>query len=419
MIRNLLRTLSLVVLLAVALPILAVTDTPSVLERTIEEQRMQYTFLRVLAEARESHISGPDSDVEMWEGAINGLLQSLDRHSGYISPSSMQKSAMMKRETLSGIGARIRAGDGYFELIAPLVPDAPMTKAGLKAGDIVIEICNRKTKDTEFVCVPASVMTTSKSIELIKGKAGSVVRLRVRRGTHLDFYDVTRAKIEIPAVYAGTIGGDTVYVRLSDFSKNTADEVQEAFNVQQSLLPNKKARKMIFDLRFNPGGLLNEGIDIVDMFIVGGRIVTTIDSKGDVSSAINATPNQGVPDDVSVAVLINNFSASASEIVAGSLQDYAISRSGKTIIVGEKSFGKGSVQHMRPLPNGGAFKLTIARYYTGSGKMIDGVGVIPDVTVSLKEGELITSVLDGTITKLDTQLAKAVAVLSEKSATTD
>ena len=382
-------------------------------EPTNNELMMHTILHQVMVFAGTKHVTAPEDHDGMWEGAINGMLQSLDQHSAYISPEDYKSGRMSSKEEFAGIGARLRPQKGGgLEIAASIGKDAPSAKAGLKPGDMIREVCNRESETTKFVCISLTTLNMEQTIDKIKGKAGTTVRLRIQRGTHLEFYDIVRAVVVVPVIYAATINDDTVYVRLTQFTSGASADLKSAFDEQSLTLTSRRATNVILDLRFNPGGLLTEAIQVVDAFVPGGRIVTTIGSGDQVMGGSSATPDMFMSDQVNLAVIINNFSASASEIVAGAVQDLKDTRSGKTVIVGETSFGKGSVQSVLPLPNGGAFKLTVARYYTGSGKTIDGVGVTPDVEVSLGEGESISNSLTGTITEFDTQLAKAIEVLS-------
>ena len=384
---------------------------PASLAQEASATELQYHQMlhQIMTMAREKHVSNPDSDVEMWRGAIDGLLRSLDQHSGYIAPED--KAGVSEKRSFAGIGAFVDPKENYVGIIGPVVDDAPMVKAGLKAGDAIMEVCNRETDDAEFVCVAVSVIGGEKAVKShIPGEPGTTVRLRIRRMEHLMYVNVVRAKVSVPVIYSGTIDDDTVYVRMTQFTRGSAGELREAYNKRKAELPGQTVKYFVLDLRFNPGGILQEAVGVSDAFIQGGRLVTTIDGKNNVIQAFNATSGLVVQDDVDVLIMVNNFSASASEIVAGSAKDHAPGREGVTMVAGEKTFGKGSVQNVIDAPDGGAIKITVARYYTGSGLMIDGVGIVPDYAVSLEEGETLPQ-YSGVIEKLDSQLRDALGVL--------
>ena len=375
-----------------------------------EEAQYHQMLHRIMQMAAESHVDNPENDVEMWRGAIDGMLKALDQHSGYIPPED--KAAVSERRKFAGIGAFVDPQENFVGILGPVDDDVPMTKAGLKAGDLITEVCNRESDATEFECEAVSVIGGERAVKKIAGDPGTTVRLRIKRHEHLEYYDVVREEVRVAVITSGTIDTDTVYLRMTQFTKGVAEELRQAYNKRAHELREMggDVKYVVLDLRFNPGGVLPEAASVADGFITGGRIVTTIDGDGDVTMAFNATQGLIVPIDVDVAVMVNNFSASASEIVAGALKDHAPSREGDTLIGGEKTFGKGSVQTVIDTPDGGAVKITTARYYTGSGKMIDGVGITPNYAVSLQEGETLPR-YNGKIDSPDTQLLEVLQVL--------
>lgn len=326
----------------------------------------------------------PSSDASITAGAIKGMLQSLDdpyamyfdkKHYGYLNEQTSG--------TFYGIGVTIQNKDNDL-VIASVIAGTPAEKAGLKANDVIVTIDGETREKWD----------TDEAVLRIRGKAGTDVTLGIRRdgAEKLTDFTITRAKIDVPNIESEMVGTTVGYIRLYSFNENAEHEVREA--IKQ--LSDKGAKGFVFDLRDNPGGLLSSSVDVASLFIKDGVIVrvedrdNTVEEYRATGKAATAAP---------LVVLINGNSASASEIVGGAIQDH-----GRATLVGEKSFGKGSVQQIEELSFGGAIKLTIAHYVTPKGQIIDKNGLKPDVPVEMDaklQAEKST----------DTQLKRAIEVL--------
>lgn len=398
-------------ILSLLLAVVPVKSAPvdvdgSVIHTEPSSEQMQQMFQHVMKIIKEKAKRQDISDVELWQGAIRGMLQAVDQHSSYLTPEEYNTRNPANKQKLSGIGAHIKPHNGVIEIVAPVHSNSPMVKAGIKRGDRIVEVCNKE--EQQWKCEPTRPNPRS-LVPKITGEEGTTVRLKIRRAASYLYIDVLREKMDIPSVVSGTIGNDTVYIRLTQFTTNAANEVFRDYEKRKNEL-SESIKYLVLDLRFNPGGLMNEAVQVVDGLVPGGRVVTVQAAKDVVVEVTNATQNMKVDSGVHVVVLVNNMSASASEIVSGALQDLADTRIGKTLIVGEKTYGKGSVQHLVKTPYGGAIKLTVAEYFTASGKRINGVGVTPDVVVGLKEDEEIDFYRE-TIATTDTQLHRALQEL--------
>ncbi len=296
--------------------------------------------------------------------ALKGLLANLDAHSSFMDAKETKELQVQTHGEFGGLGITVGMRDGALTVIAPL-EGTPADKAGIKAGDIILKINDQATIG----------MTIDKAVSLMRGKPNTEIMLTiVRKGeSHPLKIKIVRDIIEIQSVYAKTIGDDILYLRITSFDQKVVQSMKKAIRKH----PNTKG--IIIDLRNNPGGLLNQAIGVVDMFVDSGPIVS---QKGKIPSenlVYNATaPNTDTK--TPIVVLVNGGSASASEIVSGALQDHK-----RAVIVGEKTFGKGSVQVVMPVNEDEALRLTIARYYLPSGRTIQAVGVTPDVEVSYGE----------------------------------
>ncbi len=308
----------------------------------------------------------PVDDKALIEAAINGMLTSLDPHSSYMPPAAFKEMQVDTRGEFGGLGIEVTQQDGFVKVVSP-IDDTPAAAAGLKAGDLITHV------DGESVLG----LTLNEAVEKLRGPVGAEVVLTIFREGVDEPFDVTivRDIIHVKAVKART-EGRAVVLRISSFTEQTFSDLQDG--MQSELDANGGIDNIdgfIIDLRNNPGGLLNQAIAVSDAFLNEGEIVSTRGRNPEDSERFNAKPGdlaQGKP----IVVLINGGSASASEIVAGALKDNA-----RAIIVGTKSFGKGSVQTIMPVQGGGAMRLTTARYYTPSGRSIQGLGVTPDVLV--------------------------------------
>jgi len=296
--------------------------------------------------------------------ALKGLLANLDAHSSFMDAKETKELQVQTHGEFGGLGITVGMKDGALTVIAPL-EGTPADKAGIKAGDIILKINDQATIG----------MTIDKAVSIMRGKPQTEINLTiVRKGeSHPLKIKIIRDIIEIQSVYAKTIGDDILYLRITSFDQKVVQSMRKAIRKHQ------KTKGIIIDLRNNPGGLLNQAIGTVDMFVNSGAIVS---QKGKIPSenlVYNATtPNTDTK--TPIVVLVNGGSASASEIVSGALQDHQ-----RAVIVGEKTFGKGSVQVVMPVNQDEALRLTIARYYLPSGRTIQAVGVTPDVEVSYGE----------------------------------
>ncbi len=296
--------------------------------------------------------------------ALKGLLSNLDAHSSFMDAKESKELQVQTNGEFGGLGISVGMRDGALTVIAP-IEGTPADKAGMKSKDIILKIDDQATIG----------MTIDKAVSLMRGKPGTPIKLTViRKGeTKPLIFNIVRDIIEIQSVYAKTIGDDILYLRITSFDQKVVSSMKKAIKEH----PNAKG--IIIDLRNNPGGLLNQAIGVVDMFVDHGIIVS---QKGRVASEniIYNARADGSNTKTPLVVLVNDGSASASEIVSGSLQDHK-----RAIIVGKKTFGKGSVQVVMPVGDNESLRLTIARYYLPSGRTIQAVGVTPDIEVSYGE----------------------------------
>ena len=321
--------------------------------------------------------------------ALKGLLSNLDAHSSFMDAKESKELEVQTNGEFGGLGISVGMKDGALTVIAP-IEGTPADKAGIKANDIILKINDEATIG----------MTIDKAVSLMRGKPGTPITLTVIRKGEMKplIIKIVRDIIEIQSVYAKTIGDDILYLRITSFDQKVVSSMKKAIK------KHPKAKGIILDLRNNPGGLLNQAIGVVDMFVDHGIIVS---QKGRVASEniIYNARKRGSDTKTPLVVLVNDGSASASEIVSGSLQDNK-----RAIIVGQKTFGKGSVQVVMPIGNNEAIRLTIARYYLPSGRTIQAVGVTPDIEVSygeIKKADEIISIKEKDLRKhLQSELEK-------------
>ncbi|WP_170330365.1 S41 family peptidase [Ruegeria arenilitoris] len=303
---------------------------------------------------------------ELIEAAIDGMLTSLDPHSSYLSPDDAEQMRVQTRGEFGGLGIEVTQEDGFVKVVSP-IDDTPADEAGIEAGDFITHV------DGESILG----LTLDKAVDLMRGPVGSEIVITVVREGEADPFDVTiiRDTIKLTAVRART-EGTSVVLRVTTFNDQTFPNLEEGLNEQiEEAGGIDKINGFVLDLRNNPGGLLTQAIKVSDAFLNEGEIVSTRGRDLGEGERFNATPGdlaEGKP----IVVLINSGSASASEIVAGALQDHR-----RAIVVGTKSFGKGSVQTVMPLRGDGAMRLTTSRYYTPSGRSIQALGVSPDIIV--------------------------------------
>ncbi|WP_170773133.1 S41 family peptidase [Ruegeria lacuscaerulensis] len=303
---------------------------------------------------------------DLIEAAIDGMLTSLDPHSSYLSPSDAEQMRVQTRGEFGGLGIEVTQEEGYVKVVSP-IDDTPADEAGIEAGDFITHV------DGESILG----LTLDKAVDLMRGPVGSEIVITVVREGEQEPFDITivRDTIKLTAVRART-EGTSVVLRVTTFNDQTFPNLQEGLNEQiEEIGGIDKVNGVVLDLRNNPGGLLTQAIKVSDAFLNEGEIVSTRGRDPGEGERFNATAGdlaEGKP----IVVLINGGSASASEIVAGALQDHR-----RAIVVGTKSFGKGSVQTVMPLRGDGAMRLTTSRYYTPSGRSIQALGVSPDIIV--------------------------------------
>ena len=302
------------------------------------------------------------------DSAINGLLQSLDPYSAYMPPEIFKEMQTETSGEFGGLGIEVGMESGVIKVISP-IDDTPASKAGIKAGDYIVKI-----KD-----IQVQGKSLSEAVDLMRGPVGSSIELTVkRRGEKKALtFNIVREVIEIQSVKSDLLKNNIGYIRLTSFNENSGGQIKDKI---KNLEKNQNVNAYILDLRNNPGGLLSQAIKISDFFLDNGEIVSTKSRKTSENRKWFAKKGD-ITNGKTLIVLINYGSASASEIVAGALKDHK-----RAIILGENSYGKGSVQSIIPLKNKGAIKLTVAKYYLPSGKSISEVGVSPDIEIN-EEGE--------------------------------
>ncbi|OUV59933.1 MAG: peptidase S41 [Candidatus Pelagibacter sp. TMED128] len=321
-------------------------------------------FGEVLEKIKKDYVDDVNQS-EMMDSAINGILQSLDPYSAYMSPELFKEMQTDTRGEFGGLGIEIGMEAGVVKVIAP-IDDTPAAIAGIKAGDYIVKIGDSQVQGKSLM----------EAVKLMRGPVGSSIKLTIRRKNKkkpLEF-NITRKIIEIKSVSSEILGErkKVGYIRLKSFNENSDKQL---LNIVKKFEKNSKIENYILDLRNNPGGLLTQAINITNFFLDRGEIVSTKGRKASETRKFFAKKGdeiKGKP----IIILINNGSASASEIFAGALKDHK-----RAIILGENSYGKGSVQSIVPLRNGGGMRLTISKYYLPSGSSISEVGVTPDIVV--------------------------------------
>ena len=325
---------------------------------------------------------------ESMDSAINGLLQSLDPYSAYMSPETFDEMQTETSGKFGGLGIEVSMESGVVKVISP-IDDTPASKAGIKAGDYIIKINNTQVQGKSL----------SEAVDLMRGPVGSPIELTIRRRGEKKAltFNIVREIIQIRSVKSDLIENNIGYIRLTSFNENSSKQIEKEI---KKLEGNENINSYILDLRNNPGGLLSQAIKISDFFLDSGEIVSTKSRKTSENKKWFA--NKGdITNGKTLIVLINYGSASASEIVAGALKDHK-----RAIILGENSFGKGSVQSIIPLKNKGAIRLTVAKYYLPSGKSISEVGVLPDIEIDEESDEFRIK------TETDNQLNYAIKLLN-------
>jgi carboxyl-terminal processing protease len=321
-------------------------------------------FGDVLSVVQNSYVEEVSSD-NLIKGAITGMIHTLDPHSSYLTPEMLKQVEVETKGTFGGLGIEIGMKDGFLTVIAP-IEDTPAARAGLQAGDRIVRIENESTKN----------MNVMDAVKRLRGEPGTKVTIAVVRESSTDakVYTITRDIIKVKSVRSKYLGDGIGYIRLAQFQQDSHAEVERAI---QGFLKEKDGLKgLVLDLRNNPGGLLDQAVKIADEFIDSGLIVYT-DGRVEAQKTKYAAHKDGTYTGFPIVVLVNAGSASASEIVAGALQDH-----GRAIILGQRTFGKASVQTILPLDDGSALRLTTARYYTPNGRSIQAKGIEPDILVT-------------------------------------
>jgi len=338
-------------------------DISAATSNSTETYKQLNLFGEVFERVRAEYVEDV-SDDSLVESAINGMLTSLDPHSNYLNTKNFNDMKVQTRGEFGGLGIEVSMENGLVKVVSP-IDDTPAARAGLKPGDLI----------THLDGDPVQGMTLPEAVEKMRGPVSSEIRLTIRREGK-DPFDVklVRATIKIQSVRSHLEGDNIAYIRITTFNEQTDVGLNNAMkNLKQQA--GGKLLGVVLDLRNDPGGLLDQAVAVADAFLDKGEIVSTRGRRSEDAQRYNARPGDiaaGLP----VAVLINGGSASASEIVAGALQDHH-----RAILLGTRSFGKGSVQTIIPLPGHGAMRLTTARYYTPSGRSIQAKGIEPDIVV--------------------------------------
>ena len=307
---------------------------------------------------------------ELIEAAINGMLSSLDPHSGFLVPKSYDDMQVDTKGSFGGLGIEVTQQDGFVKVVSPM-DDTPAYKAGVLAGDFITFVDDK----------PMLGLSLSEAVEIMRGPVGSTIKLTIVREGLEDPIEVQVIRDVIKLTAARVrIENNVVIMRVTTFNEQTMPNLKDGIKAVMEQIGEKEPKGFVLDLRNNPGGLLSEAISVTDLFLDQGEIVSTRDreGKGERYKAIKGDIAEGKP----LVILINAGSASASEIVAGALQDHR-----RAIVLGTKSFGKGSVQSVLPMGQSGGIRLTTARYYTPSGRSIQALGVTPDIFLKFKRVE--------------------------------
>ena len=336
------------------------------------------SFTEVFARIKKDYVE-EISDKTLLENAIRGMLSGLDPHSSYLDPENFKELQVGTTGEFGGLGIEVGMEDGFVKVIAP-IDDTPAQKAGVQAGDLIIRLDEK----------PVKGLTLHQAVKIMRGKVGTdIVLLIIREGADKPLkITITRATIKVKSVRFRSLDDGFGYLRISQFQSHTGENLAEAIDkLKEENDGNLKG--LVLDLRNNPGGVLNAAVEVSDAFLEKGLIVYTQGRIADSEMKFSATPRR-VLDGAPLVVLVNGGSASASEIVAGALQDHK-----RAIIMGTQTFGKGSVQTILPLTNDTALKLTTARYFTPSGRSIQAEGITPDIMLEpLKVTKLETSGLE-------------------------
>ena len=343
-------------------------------------------FGEVLEKINKEYVDEVDQSKTM-DAAINGVLQSLDPYSAYMSPEMFNNMQTETSGEFGGLGIEVGMEAGVVKVISP-IDDTPASKAGVKAGDYIVKINGTQVQGKSL----------TQAVELMRGPVGSNIEITIRRRgvKKAIVFNIIREIIEVKSVKSEILDKKVGYIKLTSFNENSSLQIKKSLN---DFKKNQNLQGYILDLRNNPGGLLSQAIKITDFFLDNGEIVSTKSRKGSENRKWFAKKGD-IIDGKALIVLINYGSASASEIVAGALKDHK-----RAIILGENSYGKGSVQSIIPLKNKGAIRLTISKYYLPSGQSISKIGVTPDIEINEESEKFRMN------TKTDNQLSFAIKLL--------
>lgn len=358
-----LKKLFLVILLSSFVASNALAKETKKTEEEVNSYELLNLFAEVMERAKATYVE-EISDKKLIESAINGMLVALDPHSSYLDEKDFKYMTEQTSGKFGGLGIEITMDQGLVKIISP-IDDTPAFRAGLKAGDYITNI------DGETIIG----MTLNEAVDKMRGKPGTKVKLTIRRVNEKPFeVTIKREEIKTQSVKIDVKDDDVLYVRISSFSEDVDKDIKKKFE-EESKKRKKPFKGIVLDVRNNPGGLLDQAIGVSELFLNQGEVVSTR-ARNEEDTLRYSAKGSDITNGLPIVVLINNGSASASEIVAGALQDHK-----RAVIIGEKSFGKGSVQTVVPLGNRGAMRLTTARYYTPSGKSIQAKGIEPDIVV--------------------------------------
>lgn len=358
-----------------------------------KEKEQVYRNIELFLDAMkivETQYIEPVDNKKLIYGALKGMLGSLDPYSAFLEPDLTQELQIETKGEFHGVGMEITLKDGIITVVSP-IEDTPAWKAGIKAGDKIIEIDGESTKG----------LTTLEAARKLRGKKGTSVTISILRegATELKKITLVRDVIKVKSVKEDIVDGNLGYVRIRDFQERTAADLERVLKN----LKNKNVKGLILDLRNNPGGLLSSAIEVSELFVPKGKTIVSIQGREKKDKNVFNSRREPIWENP-VVLLINEGSASASEIVVGALKDNISS----TVAIGMKTFGKGSVQNLIPLPDGSSIKLTTAHYYTPSGVCIEGKGIEPDISVQIPQD---TTIIPGG--KDDIQFQKALETLKK------
>jgi len=330
-------------------------------ENTYEKLKV---FSEILSLLESNYVEEVNSD-DLVEGAIRGLLKTLDPHTSYLPPASYKQMQVETSGKFGGLGIEISMRKGILTVISP-IDDTPAFKAGILAGDRIIKIEDESTLD----------ITLSEAVNLLRGDRGAPIKITIfREGMEEPKdYTIVRDVIKVRSLTSKIYNSDVGYIKIRNFTKTTSNDLDKAL----AMFESKNVRRLVLDLRNNPGGLLNQAVEVADRFLEDENLIVYTQGRTADQNMRFTTHDRGHQVSYPMIILVNGGSASASEIVAGALQDL-----GRAVILGTQTFGKGSVQTIIPLSEGSALRLTTARYYTPSGKVIQENGITPDIIVEM------------------------------------